>query len=246
VVGIEPVRNRGHRGMTREWADVYVPAPTERIALESRALFFVPAALSRCAAAGLTTGYLGSLANAGLVQGPRAGRVAIRKVMHQHPVSYERAVGFMNVANHALAERGIERFKLADIVACVFRLKDPTEIASELALTAQDISALTGLPLTIVVAALGRYRIQYNDASAIWRLFQTSKEQSRGWGPKADAALTGIAQDFIKTDIRQPLAVKSLEDDEFVYTWQNLEVAERAGHYWAIDIEEAEGTPLFA
>lgn len=221
----------------REWTDVFVPALSERVLLEKRALFFIPAALPRCDAMQISTAYLSALSNTGAIEDPRAGRVAIRKAMQLQPISYERAEGFLNVANHALVERGAPPLTKADIVACVFRLKDPTDILTDLRLTVRDVSEATGLSQSVVSAAVARYRLQYVDADLIWRFLMEARAKVGAVGAKTEAALAGRPQDLIKTDSRQPLAVRPHEDHGYVYTWENLRAAPPSGHYWAIDAE---------
>jgi len=222
----------------REWADVFLPGPDRRL-LERRSLFFIPAALKRCEEAGLTNVYLGSLAATAPIPEPKAGRVAINKVLLLRPVSYESALGFLNVVNHALRQRGARPLERADIVACVFRLKDPSEILAELGLTVAEVAVRCQIPLRVVQAAFGRFRLQFRDAELIWHFLLFAKWFSGKNGPKTEAALTGSAPDFIKCDARQPTLVKELDQGEFVYGWDNLAAAPRSGHYWALDENEA-------
>lgn len=220
--------------VVREWADVFVPALDERLTLEGKALFFIPSALEHCSQAHLNRAYLGSLSNTAEIGPVRAGRAAISKVLRFEPVTYASARGFLNVANYGLKSRDAPLMNVSDIVACVFRLKEPDTIAAALNLSPQMIAAGTLLPQELIVAALGRFRLQFVDAFAIWRFllnFQLSGPASGG----GLEFLTDNPADFIKTDGRYPLAIKEVGDREFVYGLRNLEPAAAKGHYWAIE-----------
>jgi hypothetical protein len=156
-------------------------------------------------------------------------------VLKFKPVVYASALGFLEVANRALEERGGEPLVRKDIVACVFRLKDPGEVVAELGVSAQDIADGCDLSDDVVAAALARYRIQYNDAYVIWKFLSELKEDSRRTpGEVATERLTADIREFIRTDLRPPLAVKQVEDDEYVYNWRNLRAAPSSGHPWFI------------
>lgn len=225
----------------REWADIYVPALDERLALETKALFFVPTALQRCSDRGLTVSHLSAISSAAAIEGPRAGRNVIGKVLRFQPVAYDSAVGFLNVANRALEGSAHASFTTRDIVACVFRLRDVTEVLGALNKKIDDVAIGADVPIEIAQAAAQRYRLQLNDALAIWRYALSCAENAGGTDPAIGYVLTERPQDFIKTDVRPDLhmAVKRLDDRDFVYGWENLKAASEAGHYWALDDGEA-------
>ena len=217
------------------WADVTISSLRDRLALERKALFFIPDALKCCNAAGHTPASLAarSHANSSRTSSIRAGRNAIAKVLNIAPVGYQSAIGFLNVANEALELAGRAPLGREDIVACVFRLKDPAEIIRALKLSTDDVAKGCGLSEAIVAAALSRYRLQYCDADAIWRFALAAKMT----GSYSDPYLINLTDDpraFIKTDTRAPMAIKDAGEDGFVYNSSNLKSAPSTGHPWAL------------
>jgi hypothetical protein len=224
----------------RQWADVYVPAPDARVQLEKKALFFIPSAVERCDARDLTVAQLGSISSTASIRGPRAGRNAISKLFRFHPVTYDSAIGFINVANIALGGAA-PAFTTSDIIACVFRLRHPMDLLNALRLTPEQVAAEAGLSRDVGIAAVQRYRIQLNDALAIWQFLKT-RSRDEGSPPRVVSdAITDDAHDFITADVRAglPMAVKALNDFEYVYRWDNLKPAPPSGHYWALEDEPA-------
>jgi hypothetical protein len=238
-IELRPRGMEAHDRAMPQWADVYLDRLDERLSLEPKALFFVPEALARCSAAGLTATSLSALSQAERHAGgaARAGRSAITKVLKIVPVSYESAVGFLAVANRALALRGGGELTLDHIVACVFRLKDPSEVARALGASALDIARACGLTEQVASAALGRYRLQFRDAIAIWSFLRERKiaASSARPGPE-DPTLSVVTEnpmDFVRTDMRPPVAIRSVGEEGFVYDWRNLRPAPPTGHPWA-------------
>lgn len=222
----------------RDWADVYVPPLDDRLALQSKALFFVPTALEWCSSRDLTVARLSAISSAASFPAARAGRNVIGKVLRFQPVAYDSALGFVNVLNRALGET---QFSTKDIVACVFRLRDIAEVLSALNKKAEDLAAGSGVSLEIAQAAIQRYRLQLYDALSIWQFLRDCAARGNFRDSAIEQVLTDKPQDFIKTDVRSdlPMAVKLLDDRDFVYGWENLRAAPSSGHYWALQ----EGTP---
>lgn len=228
----------GGASHVRRWADVFVPSPSERVALQRRALFFVPVGVERCADLSIRAAALNEAAVAFRGPGPVAGRTAISKILGYKPVNYESALGFIKLANHVIEDRRGAALVAEDIVACVFRLKDATETAASLGLRPQDIAEACKLSLPVVQAALSRYRIQLVDALAIWSFFAEEFKERGNQNAKVDE-LPAAPESFILTDARKglPIAVRQLNEDQFVYSWDNLRPAPRGGHFWAVDEE---------
>jgi hypothetical protein len=137
----------------------------------------------------------------------------------------------------ALTESADPPFTTADIVACVFRLRDVAEVLAALSIKLEDLASGAGVAAEIANAAAQRYRLQLHDAMAIWRFVSAKVTRDKVRDHAIDQVITDRPQDFIKTDVRPdlPMAVKHLDDEEFVYGWDNLKPAPRAGHHWALD-----------
>ncbi len=227
----------------RAWADVYVSDPTQRPALEGKALFFVVNAPSRCLEAHVSAADLAFAYTLQKARGEHAvlaGRSIHTKVLAGRPVSYESALGFINVSREPLAEGKQPPLETTDIVACVFRLKDPDQVALGLQADAGEIARGCNLAPRIVEAALARYRLQLVDALAIWGFCRSLQAIGRGAGNANLAArLTDDPRDFIRTDTRPPFAIKPVAEDGYVYSIGDLRAAPRSGHPWALDIDEA-------
>jgi hypothetical protein len=225
----------------RRWADVYIPALDVRLQLEKKALFYIPSALERCAARSLTVSHLGSISRTAPIAGHRAGRNAINKIFRFHPVTYERATGFINVANFAL--RGaVEEFTTKDIVACAFRLRQPMDVLQAMKISVEEMSKEAGISNDIGHAAVQRYRIQLHDALGIWSFILSRWRENPPRSPLVSGVITEDPRDFVRADLRAglPIAVKRLDDFEYVYRLDDLKPAPISGHYWAIREPEAE------
>ncbi|NKB56047.1 MAG: hypothetical protein GKS00_06900 [Alphaproteobacteria bacterium] len=226
------------------WCDVVVCDVDDRVALEAKALFFVPSALIICNRKGLTIAGLSATARAAKMVNRDlhyAGRSAISKVMGCEPVVRKSALGFINSANAALsAIKDDHRFSTDDIIACVFRLRDGTEVLEALGLSAVDVSSNCAIRHEIVEAALARYRIQYADARKIWEYCCSVKVREKISSEEIDSIITDDEGSFIKTDTRfgLPMAIKRIENDgqvEYVYRREHLEKAPSSGHEWSIE-----------
>ena len=232
-----------------EWADVWVPRTEDRTALAGRALFFVPTALDRLTAVGITQAVLNRHAAALKLTSQSdgehiAGRAVIEHVMLCTPVVYRSAIGFLTVANAALSARNSGfQFTTRDIVACVFRLRDIPDVVKALGTTAEAIAKACRIKPRIVQSTLQRYRISYVHADAIWRhLFQV--KGAAGTKAQEIESLTDNPSDFIRTDTRHAgrMSIQRIEagsaSDPFeicVYEREDLQPAATSGHSWAID-----------
>jgi hypothetical protein len=226
----------------RQWADVYIPALDVRLQLEKKALFYVPSALERCAARSLTVAHLGSISRTAPIAGLRAGRNAIGKIFRFHPVTYDRAVGFINVANVALKGTG-EEFTTRDIVACAFRLRQPMDVLQALNISVEEMAREAGISNDIGHAAVQRYRIQLHDALAIWHFILSRWRENPPNSALVSGVITEDPRDFVRADLRAglPIAVRRLDDFEYVYRLDDLKPAPISGHYWAIEEVESDG-----
>lgn len=224
----------------REWADVFIPALDERIQLAKKALFFIPRALERCATNELTVAHLDSISRTAAFEGPRAGRNAIAKVFRVQPVSYESARGFLAVANLALREIGAAELTTRDIIACVFRLRDPQEVLIALKMPWAEMASAAGRSRELAQAAVSKYRLQLVDALAFWRVVRAHVQENGSQSAFVNEIITDDPRDFIKTDVRAglPIAVRRLDDFEYVYRWDNLQYAPLSGHFWALESDE--------
>jgi hypothetical protein len=219
------------------WADVVIDNVVERRALEAKALFFLPTAARACRDVGLNVSTIMTsllIQARSLNQTPGVGRSVVSKILNVLPVRYDSAVQFIAAVNPLLAEYQLNRFDTGDIVACVFRLKDPDEVFESLGLTSDGVARACGLRYDLVASALLRYRLQLNDALALWRYLT---DQVAGLTAKPAAILrerlTDDPSDFIKTDARPPMAIKTTRDGS-VYTLDNLKAAPASGHRWAV------------
>ncbi|WP_298743788.1 hypothetical protein [uncultured Brevundimonas sp.] len=229
----------------------------DRAALARRALFFIPSAWVRVyEEAGLNVAAL--TRRAGILRsqqhdGDIAGREALEKVLAcDQPVAYARAKGFITVANAELTARNehegraFRLFQEADIVACVFRLRDAPEIMDTLALTPERLSEETGIPLDIVKAAVRkeRYRISLDHALRIWRRLLAITSRLESASDKL-IAITRNPADLICTDERYNMSIRKVagrrsEDDErYVYSRDHLVAAPEEGHPWALSPKTA-------
>ncbi len=227
-----------------EWCDVVVRTEGDRIVLENSALFFIPSALTVCNSRQLTVSGINSLTRSAKLSRPDAhfaGRSAIDKVMNCVPVVYRSALGFLNSANHALESNGApERLSHADIVACVFRLRDAAKITNELKVTESEIARSCNIAPRIVNAALNQYRIQYVDAHAIWKFcVDRVRSESIKLGPELADTLTKNETDLIVSDSKKKssMAIKRVgskdDTDDYVYDRETLRAAPLSGHAWA-------------
>jgi len=232
---------------SREWADVYIESPVTRRALERRALYFVPGVLPLCDEYRLNSAMLSAVAHMAKREAytdaprksPLVGRLAIDSVLKVKPVTYASATGVIELINNFIGKIApAELLSTADIVACVFSLKNAGEIAKELNLSVSEISSSCGISRPIVESALMRYRMQYSDAAAIHKFFRKKNSEIKGvdW---ISNILTINEDDFISTDDSRLVmpAIRQIGDDtvsEYVYNWSNLKPAPRTGHPWAI------------
>lgn len=233
----------------KDWADVWVSDSSERMALELRALFFIPDAKERCAALGHNQASL--LAHARYLKSTGrvseqyfAGRAAIGNVLECVPVVYKSALGFINIVNAASGGSGDPPFRKSDIVACVFRLRDAPEVAEKLSLTAADLSRECALKKEIAQSALERFRLSYVDAESIRRLFIEVKKKNNVEDKHLNDILNSDPSSIIKTDVRKGLSVSikrvghhadGVDYEEYVYNkGEDLVRAPTEGHVWAI------------
>jgi hypothetical protein len=227
---------------------VYVDDPLFRPALESKALFFVAHAPARCLAAGLSAADLAlaySIQSRDQGHPILAGRSIHTKVLNGMPVSYGRAVGFINVTRELLAGRNHQPLDTGDIVACVFRLKDPDTVATALGVDIPTIARACHLRPRIVESALARYRLPLVFALPIWRYLRGLQADGRGQeNPTVAERLTDDPREFIKTDKRSPIAIKPGDgEDEYVYSLADVSPAPRTGHPWALDAPPTVSSP---
>ena len=230
--------------INRNWADVYVGDATHKPALEAKALFFLAIAPQRCVDAHVSAASLAlAYSNLRTEHGPEglAGKSIHTKVLGGKPVSYESAVGFINVSRGLLTKGGQPPLETSDIVACVFRLKDPDILAAALGTSLEEIADHCHMRRRVVDAALTRYRLPLVFALSIWGFFRDLQALGRGASnPLVATRLTEDPRDFIKTDNRAPFAIKPFDDDEYVYSIADLRPAPRVGHPWALERDEAE------
>jgi hypothetical protein len=182
-----------------EWADVYVADTDDRIALQGKALFFIPLALQVLNTVGINVSTL-THRSAILRGNPQrgsfkvAGRNAISKVMDCEPVVYDSALGFINVANAELEARGdSQRLTKATIVACVFELERIGEVFEALGLSEATVATDCGIQERIVRAACQRGRLQFVHADLIWKKCLAAKRGCRpecGWNSVARSPVT--------------------------------------------------------
>ena len=229
-----------------EWSDVRIPElhVTERAVLEGHALFFLPLAASVCSDEDLNVNRLNatSMTEKAMDRDANlAGRSVIRKVMRIEPVTYQSALGFINAANIALRNKGVDvTLTTRNIIACVFRLKDGPEIINEFGITDDDISVGCGVKASIVRSAIEKYRIQYADAHKIWLYLRGLKRKNKSFKMDVDSLINDDERAFIKTDDRHAarMAIKQVGEegeDRYVYRYSDLQYAPLTGHYWSLE-----------
>lgn len=241
-------------GQTRQWADVYVDDIDERSRLERSALFFVPSAFELCKNHRLSISKLNSRATITKKDQPHlqvAGRSVIETVIHcKQPVVYESAIRFIQLANLDLPKDKL--LQTSDIVACVFRLKDP-QVIEALGLDAPALALGSGVTLKVVESSLNRLRICYVDAKAIWAFLMGQAADRKGLTKEVREILTGNQEDLIRTEVKgtYPIAIgrtgvviprhskkgeaSDVDNAEYVYNRSNLHPAPPSGHPWTIE-----------
>jgi len=241
--------------MRRDWADVWVGGP-ERRELEQLKLFFIPGFDDRVSGATLTTAGLVDFGKQHLARHLRAGRDIIERARAGEPVAYSSCGRLRETLNAALSYFKAEAEKLtrADVVACVFRIKDIGPLMTCAGVTAEELATATGIPLPVVNSAVVRRRLTYDHADRLWRYFLAVKQS--GVVPPEHVSETTILQsawDLLQPD--QPaLCIRPDLDHEPAVGWhqvvneENGEVADRcvyrledirpaplSGHPWALD-----------
>jgi hypothetical protein len=224
----------------------------DRLRLERAALFFIPSALEICNSHQLSVSKLTGRATTARRDNPAlqlAGRQVIGTVFKcKQPIVYDSALRFIRLVNLDLPED--KWLKHSDIVACVFRLKEP-EIIAELGIKPQDLASECKLRKEVVDAALKGMRITYSDAYAIWVFLMRVTTGRPELPPTLRDVLTGDQRDFISADLNtrylavekigktlpkhsKKSAVDESDNAEYVYNRANLKRAPLSHHPWAL------------
>ncbi len=240
----------------RQWADVFVEDEDCRHFLEGKALFYIPAANSVAQLNNQNIALLTARSTTAKADGnPNLpGRQVIAKVIKcEEPVSYESALNFLTLIN--LTVTNGPKLTTADMVACVFRLRD-AHLLKALPLDAESIARGCGLRPVLVKEAIDekdRTRITYHDAERIWSFLcdyikknKPKAADDASWPPEILHLLNGDPLNFIIADMskRYPVEVAKIgrispDDPEqtYIYSRSLLIKAPRDRHPWAIGPE---------
>lgn len=252
-------------GHLLQLGDVAVDPDTVR-KVARKALFFLPEALGRAGAAGINDANLNLrskiLKDAGDLQ-ETVGRDVVEKVMQCRPVSYPKAMGFMEVINAELSlwnsrriaagaeDAALPLFKESDWVSCIFRLRDAPDILNALDIDEAALASGSSVPLDVVsgaVADKNRYCITLADGLAIWTFLKTAKTAAT-LAPDQEAALSAVTEDprdLLATDDKYLLAVRTVagarrdDPERYVYGRDHLRPAPPTGHPWALEALSSE------